>query len=92
MTHHYYWRVVYAFPGVLLGVHIFNLKWSFPYETPKYLLEKGRREEAVELVRVIYKEEFVWERIGELEKHIEMARKGEVEQAPSKESNEVELT
>jgi len=45
-----YWRIVYVTPIFFLGVQIFNLKFNFPYETPKYLLEQGRREEACILI------------------------------------------
>ena len=38
-----YWRIVYLTPILFLGIHAFNLRVNFPYETPKYLLEQRRR-------------------------------------------------
>lgn len=59
-----YWRIIYIFPIFFLGLHSYQFIYSYPYETPKYLLEKGRKEEARELIEKIYKEEYVSERIG----------------------------
>lgn len=39
----YYWRIIYLFPTFFLGLQFYNLVYSYPYETPKYLLEKGRK-------------------------------------------------
>ena len=58
-----YWRVVFAAPILILGVHLYFLQVHFPYETPKYLLEQKRPDEARELLRKFLKEEFVEERI-----------------------------
>jgi hypothetical protein len=30
-----------------MGLQIYNLIYCFPYETPKYLLENNRKEEAI---------------------------------------------
>jgi hypothetical protein len=46
-------------PVVFLAVQVVNLRLRFPYETPKYLLEQGRREEACILIRQIYTAEKV---------------------------------
>jgi hypothetical protein len=41
-----YWRVIYIFPLFFLAVQSYNFVYTFPYETPKYLLEKERRQDA----------------------------------------------
>jgi hypothetical protein len=51
----YYWRVVYIFPLIFLGLQSYNFIYRYPYETPKFLLEKGRKEEARSLIGMIYK-------------------------------------
>lgn len=33
-----YWRIVFAFPSVFAIIQLYNLKFNFPYETPKFLL------------------------------------------------------
>ena len=58
-----YWRIVYFWPAFLLVLYIYNTRAKYPFETVIYLLEQGRKEEARELANVIYKEEYVEERI-----------------------------
>ena len=38
-TYDHYWRIVYFFPAIFVAVHVYNLLYTYPYETPKYLLE-----------------------------------------------------
>lgn len=33
-----YWRIVFGFPMIPSFVQLYNLKYNYPYETPKYLL------------------------------------------------------
>ena len=54
-TADYYWRIVYAFPAVFIVVHLYNLHYTYPYETPKYLLAHHRLKGARELLKIIYK-------------------------------------
>jgi hypothetical protein len=39
----YYWRIIYILPTFFLGLQTYNFVNSYPYETPKYLLEKGKQ-------------------------------------------------
>ena len=39
-----YWRVVYITPVLFILIYIYNIKVNYPFETLKYLLEKGRKE------------------------------------------------
>ena len=55
MSSDQYWRVVYFCPVGLLLLYIYNTRVNFPYETMRYLLEKGREDEARELGNIIYK-------------------------------------
>lgn len=52
---------MFGFPLVSILIQTFLLLFVFPYETPKYLLLNGRENEARELIKVFYKEEFVEE-------------------------------
>lgn len=55
MEAHTYWRIVYFGPIIFLSIQLYNLIFNFPFETPKYLLEKNKREKAKELATIIYK-------------------------------------
>jgi hypothetical protein len=59
-------------PIAFMAIQVYNLKVTFPHETPKYLLEQGRREEAEQLVRLLYKSQFVKERMDELDKMVDI--------------------
>ena len=61
-----YWRIVYFVPMVFLFIYVYNVKVHFPFETIRYLLEQGKKDEARKLARVIFKEEYVEERIEQL--------------------------
>ena len=61
---------MYFVPLILLFVYVYNIKVHFPFETIRYLLEQGKKDEARKLARVIFKEEYVEERIEQLEKII----------------------
>ena len=37
-----YWRIVFFMPVLILGANIYNIIYKYPYETPKYLVFKGR--------------------------------------------------
>lgn len=54
-----FWYYMYGFSEIPLVVQTIVLLVIFPYETPKYLLSVGREEEARQLLKVIYKDEFV---------------------------------
>jgi SP family sugar:H+ symporter-like MFS transporter len=53
-----YWFYAFGFPLLTVGVHQILLMTIFTSETPKYLLTKGRNDEAKELIAMIYKEEY----------------------------------
>lgn len=40
------WWIVFAFPLLTISLQTFLLRFVFPYETPKYLLQKNRENEA----------------------------------------------
>lgn len=39
-----YWRLVFGFPIVPSLVQLYNLKYRYPYETPKWLLLNSKPE------------------------------------------------
>lgn len=43
-------------PLVTILVQTIILLFVFPYETPKYFYEKGRRNEAASLIAIVYRE------------------------------------
>jgi hypothetical protein len=63
---HYYWRIVYLMPVFVLALQIYNIFTKYPYETPKYLLQHGRKEEARQLLKIFLKPKYVEPRIREL--------------------------
>lgn len=58
-----YWPIVYAFPILIFGVQIYNIQVHYPFETIKYLLEHHRSQEAQELARIVYYDQYAQERI-----------------------------
>lgn len=54
-----YWRIVFGFPILTSAILLYQLHYTYPYETPKWLLLNGKIEETKQLIRVIYKEEYV---------------------------------
>lgn len=50
---------MYGITEITLLVQTVVLVLIFPYETPKYLLSIGKEEEAKDLIKIIYKEEYV---------------------------------
>ena len=53
-------------PVFVLALQIYNLFTRYPYETPKYLLQHGRKEEARQLLKIFLKPQYVEPRIREL--------------------------
>ncbi len=56
-----YLQCLFVFSGSLI-ILIAQMVWVlliFPYETPKYLLSKGRIEDTKNLISIIYKEEYL---------------------------------
>jgi MFS family permease len=54
-----YWRFIFAFSLVTLVIQTFALKFIFPFETPKYLIENNDESKARQLISYIYRPEFV---------------------------------
>lgn len=54
-----FWFIMYGITEITILVQTVVLILVFPYETPKYLLSIGKEEEAKELIKIIYKEEYV---------------------------------
>lgn len=55
------WRLLFAFPAVCCGLRSCALRVFFNYESPLYLLLRNREDEALHVVKALYKEEFVQE-------------------------------
>lgn len=53
------WFILFGFTLITVALQTVVLLFVFPYETPKYLLLKGRNDEARQLVEIIYKRECV---------------------------------
>lgn len=53
------WKMLAEFPLITIAVQSAIFLFVFPYETPKYLYEKGLRKDAASLIAKIYREEFV---------------------------------
>jgi MFS family permease len=49
-----FWKIIAEFPLLTILIQTFILLFVFPYETPKYLYEKGERQKAGELISLIY--------------------------------------
>jgi hypothetical protein len=45
-----YWRLIYIMNLFPICLQLYNFKYNFPYETPKYLVEKNRDEDAMILL------------------------------------------
>jgi hypothetical protein len=56
--------------------------YLYHYDTPKYLLSIEKVEDATELLKVIYKEEYVEERLVELKKMFALSSNRVVELKP----------
>ena len=54
-----FWQLVFAVPLITMLVQSLILIYVFPFETPKYWLLKGEREQAYKIIRYIYKEQHV---------------------------------
>ena len=54
-----FWPVVFAIPLLVILTQSIVLLCIFPYETPKYLLQQGQEEKAIEILKIIYKSEYV---------------------------------
>ena len=59
------WWVVFGLTLVTVVVQTLMLIFVFPFETPKYLLLKGKEQEARKLIDMIYKEEYAGEVLEE---------------------------
>ncbi len=44
------WKYVLGFPLITVSIQTFVLIYIFPYETPKYLISKGDKDEAKKLI------------------------------------------
>lgn len=73
---------MFAFPLVLIAYQSYNLVYIYHYDTPKYLLSIEKVEDAAELLKVIYKEEYVEERLVELKKMFALSSNRVVELKP----------
>lgn len=60
-----WWRIIFGIPIAIAIVQILMLLLVYKNETPRYLILQGRDEDALELVRDIYKEEYVDDMIRE---------------------------
>lgn len=47
------------FTVIISFLQIYRMMTRFNYETPRYLVSKGRDEEAIMLLKMIYKETYV---------------------------------
>ena len=54
-----FWFIIFGFPLVTIAIQSFILIYVFPFETPKYLLMQNKQEEAEQLIKMIYKAEYV---------------------------------
>ena len=70
---------MFAFPLVLITYQSYNLIYVYNYDTPKYLLSYEKVDEATDLLKVIYKEEYVEERLVELKKMFALSSNRNVE-------------
>lgn len=61
---------MFVFPIITSLIQLYNLKFNYPYETPKYLVLQNKDNEAKELLALIYKQEFVDEVFWEIKKAI----------------------
>ena len=50
---------MFATPLLTLSIQAMVLLFVFPYETPKYLLLKGKEDEARKLISLLYRAEYV---------------------------------
>jgi MFS family permease len=55
------WWIIFGMPLVIAGLQIILLLTLFRRETPRYLYSAGRDEDALELIKFIYKDEYVEE-------------------------------
>lgn len=61
---------MFVFPIITSLIQLYNLKFNYPYETPKYLVIQNKDDEAKELLAFIYKQEYVDEVFWEIKKAI----------------------
>jgi MFS family permease len=50
-----YWRIVFGFAMLVAGWQGCMMHWKYDFETPRYLVSDNRNEEAMELLKMIYK-------------------------------------
>lgn len=58
------WKIISEFPLIIIVIQTAIFLFVFPYETPKYLYEKGEREKAANLITMIYREEHTEEALA----------------------------
>jgi hypothetical protein len=69
-----YWRILFAMPMFFIALQIYNFVYKYPYETPKYLISKGRTEEARILLRQFIKPQYVEERLRQLRRYCRLLK------------------
>ncbi|KAG6586969.1 putative glucose transporter [Phytophthora cinnamomi] len=79
------WRYLAAFPVVLAVIYLL-LAPSMCVESPAWLLTKGRKEEAKQVIARLYGEEHVQTALSWLEVNKASAEEGLIDSAPKKES------
>lgn len=53
------WKYVFGFPLITVSFQTIIFLFVFPYETPKYLISKGEKQKAKELIEILYQERYV---------------------------------
>ena len=63
-----WWKFMFAFPMIFCFLRSFFILWKFNYETPIYLLQTNNFDEALNVIKELYNEEYVDEVYEELSK------------------------
>ena len=58
-TDHYYFKFLISFPLIFCVLRIFNLYFLYRFDTPYQLIYENKIEKAKEVLKIIYKDQYV---------------------------------
>ena len=58
-----FWRVIFGFPIIIFSLAILGMIFIVRYDSPKFLINKNRQDEAMKMIKKIYHPEENFEEI-----------------------------
>lgn len=72
-----FWVLMFLFPGLMASIQLSLFILYFKNESPLWLLQKGRTEEALNSLEFVYKKEFIEQVMGKITEEEESGEKNE---------------